>query len=362
MRSFRTPKGFSAIETTIVVVIVGLLTALVLPQLPRAIENQRVKAAEKTLYEIYCSQKRYFLNNGQYATALAQLDTIVNVPSGFSISVANNSSQLATFAKNNGNYSLVINSSGNVSCSGTGCSNFVMNTTTGGSTQPGGGTCQGGNGGGTGGVGTDPGTGGVTDPGTGGVPVDDDPIEEPDPGTGGVGTDPGTGGVPVDDNPIEEPDPGSGGTGEVPIEEPDPNIEPSIDEIYNQVIEIGNSDPEKLAAWIEENPDMWQKLLEQYPQLEELIKNDNPLTKEELESTYNEVTRMLESSPDEFIKWVEENPQTWEQLTELYPELKEYGEKLIGANPNVECPEGYILKDYYCAPDPAAGKIQEPLR
>ncbi|HOD12225.1 MAG TPA: hypothetical protein PKO44_03945 [Candidatus Omnitrophota bacterium] len=350
MRSFRTSKGFSAIEITIVVVIVGLLTALVVPQLPRAIENQRVKAAEKTLYEIYCAQKRYFLNNGQYAATLAQLDTIVNVPSGFSIGVANNASQLATFAKNNGNYSLVINSSGNINCSGASCSGLTLNTTTGGSTQPGGGTCQGGNGGGTGGVGTDPGTGGVgTDPGTGDVPTPDDPIEEPDPGNGG------TGGVPTVDDPLD------------PITEPDPNIDPIIQETYNKLIELSDSNPEELAKWIEENPDMWQKLLEQYPELEEIVQNDSPLTKEELESTYNEVIRMLESSPDEFIKWVEENPQTWEQLTELYPELKEYGDKLIGVNPDAECPidcsqEGYILKDCECVLDPAAGKVPEPRK
>lgn len=319
--------GFSAVEVTIATIVVGILAALTIPQLPRTIENQRVKGAEKTLYEIYCAQKRYFLNHGQYAAALNNLDTAVKTPSGFNISVANNATQLGTFAKNDNSYSLVIDSSGTINCSGNACSSLAVNQATGGTTSPGGngGSC--GNNNGTGG-GTGGGDTGGTGNDNGGTTGDDGNAGGNDPGstggddTGGttVGTDPIIVQDPVNDDPIiVDPE---------PIVEPDPTQEPTLEETYNQVLKMYSKSPEELAKWIEENPDLWQKLLEQYPDVQELLKENKGETgdqeiPESVKAAYDELMAMFNADPAKVTAWIEENQDAWNELLEYYPGLEE---------------------------------------
>ena len=304
MLSRKRCSGFSAIEVTVVTIIVGVLAALAIPQLPKVINNQRVKSAEKSLYEIYCAQKRYFINHGTYASSASQLDTAVNTPSGFSIAVANNASQLATFTNSNSNYSLVINSSGNINCSGNGCTSVALNTATGGSTQTGGGTCTGG---GTTGGGNTGGTGGDSG---GGVTVGTDPIETDPVNTDPIVTDP-IETDPVNTDPIET-DPIATDPGET-----------NLEDTYNQLIKMSYKNPEELAKWIEANPDTWQKLLEKYPELEKLVKGDSePINSEEVESAYKSLLEMFTVNPDDAKVWIEKNPDMWNQLIEMYPELQ----------------------------------------
>ena len=89
MKTFtKTPAnkgGFSLVELTIVVVILGVLAMMGVPRYQKVVE--RAKAAEAFTYlaQIEGAQERHNARTGEYARYLSQLDTAIPAPKHFSV-------------------------------------------------------------------------------------------------------------------------------------------------------------------------------------------------------------------------------------------------------------------------------------
>ncbi len=89
MKTFKntpaTKGGFSLVELTIVVVILGVLAMMGVPRYQKVVE--RAKAAEAFTYlaQIEGAQERHNARTGSYAKYLSQLDTAVPAPKHFRV-------------------------------------------------------------------------------------------------------------------------------------------------------------------------------------------------------------------------------------------------------------------------------------
>ena len=70
--------GFTLIEILVVVLIVGILAAIALPQYQRAVEKARAVEAKELLDTVYKAEQMFFLTNGSYASSFSDLD--VDIP------------------------------------------------------------------------------------------------------------------------------------------------------------------------------------------------------------------------------------------------------------------------------------------
>ena len=70
--------GFTLIEILVVVLIVGILAAIALPQYQRAVEKARAVEARELLDTVYKAEQMFFLTNGSYASSFSDLD--VDIP------------------------------------------------------------------------------------------------------------------------------------------------------------------------------------------------------------------------------------------------------------------------------------------
>ncbi len=68
----RIRRGFSLLELTIVLTIMGVLIAIPAPQLGRAIEQPKLDVAASNIRSIWAAERFYYLENGSYGT-LSQL-------------------------------------------------------------------------------------------------------------------------------------------------------------------------------------------------------------------------------------------------------------------------------------------------
>ena len=74
-------KGFTLLELLVVVLIIGILAAIALPQYKKAVEKSKATQALTLLQTIYQSAMAYELATGNWPTSVDDLD--VNVPSDF---------------------------------------------------------------------------------------------------------------------------------------------------------------------------------------------------------------------------------------------------------------------------------------
>lgn len=66
-------KGFSLIEMMVVVIVVGILSSIALPQYQQAVGKSRTNEAIATLGMIISAQDQYYVRKGQYTSDLSQL-------------------------------------------------------------------------------------------------------------------------------------------------------------------------------------------------------------------------------------------------------------------------------------------------
>ena len=87
----RKNSGFNIIELVVVVVIIGILSALAIPQYTKTVERSRQSEALTNLAAIRGAQTRYYLENSGYASNFTVLD-IDNTTIGtyFNYTVVNN--------------------------------------------------------------------------------------------------------------------------------------------------------------------------------------------------------------------------------------------------------------------------------
>jgi len=81
---FRSRSGFSMVEIVVVMIIVGVLLGVALPNFNIIIEKFRASEGEQIVISILGAQKRYFLENDQYASNIDWLDIEVRPSDKFS--------------------------------------------------------------------------------------------------------------------------------------------------------------------------------------------------------------------------------------------------------------------------------------
>ena len=72
-------KGFILIELLVVVLIIGILAAIALPQYKKAVLKSKFAAIKDKAHAIYDAEQRYYLVHNQYTTNWNNLD--IDVPS-----------------------------------------------------------------------------------------------------------------------------------------------------------------------------------------------------------------------------------------------------------------------------------------
>ncbi len=70
--------AFTLVELLVVVLIIGILVAIALPQYQKAVERSRTMPAISLLKQLYQAQEAYYLEHGTYASRFNQLD--INLP------------------------------------------------------------------------------------------------------------------------------------------------------------------------------------------------------------------------------------------------------------------------------------------
>ncbi len=73
-------RGFTLIELLVVIVIIGVLGALIVPNLFSSLDDARVTAARADINTLVQSLKRYKLDNQRYPSAEQGLDALIRKP------------------------------------------------------------------------------------------------------------------------------------------------------------------------------------------------------------------------------------------------------------------------------------------
>ena len=73
-------NGFTLIELLLVVLIIGILSAVALPQYQKAVERTRAASAILYVRAVKDAQERYYLALQRYSTDFNELDITAEVP------------------------------------------------------------------------------------------------------------------------------------------------------------------------------------------------------------------------------------------------------------------------------------------
>lgn len=78
-------KGFSLVELSVVIVIIGVLAAFGIPRMLKSVERSKAAEAFKYLSAVRSAQERYQAREGTYAGDLTQLDVELSAAKYFTV-------------------------------------------------------------------------------------------------------------------------------------------------------------------------------------------------------------------------------------------------------------------------------------
>ena len=84
----RARKGFSLVELSVVVIIIGVLAAFGVPRLLQSVERSKAAESFKYLASVRAAQERFQARQGTYASDLTQLDMSQAPPTYFTVGTA----------------------------------------------------------------------------------------------------------------------------------------------------------------------------------------------------------------------------------------------------------------------------------
>lgn len=70
-------KGFTLLELLTAVLIIGILTALAMPEYQKAVERSRAAEAQTILENLAKAEERFLMSNGTFTNELTDLDVII---------------------------------------------------------------------------------------------------------------------------------------------------------------------------------------------------------------------------------------------------------------------------------------------
>ncbi|WP_165220478.1 type IV pilin protein [Aquisphaera insulae] len=72
------PRGYTLVESMVVLVIMGILMSMALPRFSRALESSRLDVAGANLRAIWTAERIYWLRNRTYTADLTQLSDLLD--------------------------------------------------------------------------------------------------------------------------------------------------------------------------------------------------------------------------------------------------------------------------------------------
>ena len=78
-------KGFSLVELSVVVIIIGVLAAFGIPRMLKSVERSKASESFKYLAAVRAAQERYQAREGTYAALLPDLDMEQSAPKFFTV-------------------------------------------------------------------------------------------------------------------------------------------------------------------------------------------------------------------------------------------------------------------------------------
>jgi len=80
-------KGFSLVELSVVVIIIGVLASFGIPRMLKSVERSKASEAFKYLAAVRAAQERYQGRSGTYAAVLTDLDVEQVAPKYFTVGI-----------------------------------------------------------------------------------------------------------------------------------------------------------------------------------------------------------------------------------------------------------------------------------